>query len=203
MKKVLYFALAAVSILSSCKKDDEDPAPSKNITLSDIYTKDGFIKGTITGKTSDNKAINKSFNFEMAEEASFQLDPNGGDTIYTIRISKLDAAGSLLTSGDNYAYLGFTLKKDKSTLIDLKRFQLSNDVTNQNNVITKFEADYYGNGTETNMVLSNVQFNPSAGTISANYTVYVGQDDNASENLATVTGSFSSKLKGVMYRKAL
>lgn len=209
MKKIFYLSIAATIFLSSCKKTENSPAPAgstkTDLTLSDLYAKEGFIEGTISGKTSSNETINKSFNFELVDESSFEIDPNAGDTIYIITIGRIDASGQIANSYNNYSHLKFTLKKDKSTLISLNNYGLTTEIKKENITSTKFDASFYyyaGGVNATTMILSNVKFNPSKGSISANYTISVGANNNQSGNPATVTGSFSSMNTNVMYRKA-
>jgi hypothetical protein len=211
MKKIFYLSIATSIFLSSCKKDENSPNPTSttktDITLSDLYAKEGFIKGTITSKTSSNEAISKSFNFELVDESSFEINPNGGDTIYTIKIGRLDASSSVTQSYNNYCFLEFTIAKDKSTLIRLNRFDLQTDIKKENINVTRFNADFYYQShtnavNATTMKLSNVKFNPSTGMIAADYVVSLGATDNESGKAATVAGSFSSKNISIMFRKA-
>lgn len=203
MKKIIYILLAASVSLFSCKKDSSNPTPiSKEVNLLDFYSQEGFIKGTITGKTSANENFTHSFNYELVERSYMEIDPNEGDTIYNISIGRGNANASIKNALDEYMNLTFSLKKDKSTLLNLGSFAISSDIKMQDNTITRFEGSYYGPGNGSTLNLSNVKFNPSTGSISADYLISIGTNNNRSGNLATVAGSFSSMNTNFVYRKA-
>jgi len=202
MKKIIYVTIVFSVIFLSCKKkgdvnNDITPTPtpvaSKPITRADLYPENGYISGTIVGKTSSGMSYEKTFTHQLDGEMATYHQTEMGE--YIIHLNKLDKYGRV--GGDDQKIdITFVLAHDKVTLSRLNETYISLYIDSSAVAITQFK---FNSTSFQKMVLSNVLFNTTYGTFEADYVLSIPSSIlNGKDNI--ITGKISTNLTNLRYR---
>lgn len=177
----LFLGLAMSFAVMSCNDDDIDPGLG--------YESQGYIKGSITGVSSDGSYVfDEDFNYKnysllLNSISTYEID---GD-IYEFELSRADF--------DDYgsASIRFELSGAEDTTPDDIRISISWAEERKNDIITFSMNSTNG---ENTVAITDFSFNEDTGRVKGKYTM-TGTGNSTNKN-ALVTGEFDVVAKPII-----
>ncbi|MFM7727673.1 MAG: hypothetical protein ACKO7B_13285, partial [Flavobacteriales bacterium] len=180
-KKIILFALIALSF-DACKKE-EDSQPT---TLQSIYPSGGFIRGTVSGQRSNGSPFSFTFNhtfYPSMDNLYTDDNPLGSSDIYYGSIERV-ALGTLPINGSSQ--ISFSLLSPISPYFPSDE-SFSCDVLSDlgNGQTLSFWADIYA-GSFSNMSITNFNYNSSTRIATGDFFILADGTDNSTGYDATI-----------------
>jgi hypothetical protein len=177
----LFLGLAMSFTAMSCEDDDVEPGLG--------YESQGYIKGSITGVTSDGSyVLDEDFNYKnysllLNSISTYEMD---GD-VYEFSLSRADY--------DDFgaASISFELSAADDTTPDDVRVSINWAEERRNDIIT-FSMNSSSSGNSVS--ITDFSFNEDTGRVKGKYTM--NGTNNSTDNNALVTGEFDVVAKPII-----